>query len=403
MKWGTLAVMGLTGAAAIGLASIGRGEGAEMGGPMTVHEWGTFTNFSTSDGVQHAFGSPIGRGSDLPEFVMGYAPDTVAAEQAPISGWKESLVSRQRMETPVIYIYPGCEEKADVEARLLNGQMTEFYPPLNGAAIGKSGKADKSVVRWEGITLQNREAAKPISAPKGEKRSHYFEARETDAGVLGVEAMGTKHYEKFLFYRGAAEFESKLTVRALGKDRFEVRNATGEKIPAAFVMSVEAGAVRWAAMGEIGAKKDGSLPVMSTSAEALVEALRGELVKAGLFEKEAAAMVATWRAYWFDEPGTRVLAIWPRGEVDRVLQLKVTPTPVKTERVFVGRMDVVTPETEERIATTLRAMEGKTGDAADSEWKKMPKLGRFLGPAVRGVAERSRDAKMIAAAQRAGN
>ena len=48
-------------------------------------------------------------------------------------------------------------------------------------------------------------------------------------------------------------------------------------------------------------------------------ALRAAVVKAGLFEREAAAMVASWRTYWFDEEGTRVLYIMPRAEVNRVL------------------------------------------------------------------------------------
>gem|GEM_PF-2246778 len=36
------------------------------------------------------------------------------------------------------------------------------------------------------------------------------------------------------------------------------------------------------------------------------------LVTSGLNKDEAAAMVATWRATWFREPGTRILTIVPR-------------------------------------------------------------------------------------------
>ena len=41
------------------------------------------------------------------------------------------------------------------------------------------------------------------------------------------------------------------------------------------------------------------------------------MVDEGLYEKEARAMVATWKGSWLDEPGTRVLYLLPRRQTMR--------------------------------------------------------------------------------------
>ncbi|MCC6322390.1 MAG: hypothetical protein IT438_13255 [Phycisphaerales bacterium] len=133
---------------AAGLVGLGLGPGASSaaaetrggrGGPLIVHEWGTFTNFAGSDGVQRPFTTGIGLEGDLPGFVYSYAEGGGSGEQVRIHGHKFGLQCTQRMETPVIYIYPGCRGPVDVEARLLEGTMTEFYPPLNGLGGGAGG------------------------------------------------------------------------------------------------------------------------------------------------------------------------------------------------------------------------------------------------------------------------
>src|SRR5438132_371630 len=59
----------------------------------------------------------------------------------------------------------------------------------------------------------------------------------------------------------------------------------------------------------------------------------------GLYPKEAAAMVDTWRDSWF-EPGSRLFYVAPRQAVDAILPLNVTPAPGSVVRVFVGRIEL---------------------------------------------------------------
>jgi hypothetical protein len=69
-------------------------------------------------------------------------------------------------------------------------------------------------------------------------------------------------------------------------------------------------------------------------------------------------MFETWRDSWFEE-GSRLLYIVPREFVDSVLPLSIHPSPAQIVRVFVGRMELVTPATqravEQAFATNDRA------------------------------------------------
>jgi hypothetical protein len=116
-----------------------------------------------------------------------------------------------------------------------------------------------------------------------------------------------------------------------------------------------------------------SIRIGRAAAPARVESLHADLIRllidAGLYPKEAEAMVATWRDSWFEE-GTRVFYILPPKAVDAVLPLSIVPAPASVARAFVGRMEVITPEDVLLVQTALAA-----NDTAALE-----KRGRFLGP-----------------------
>src|SRR5689334_20858654 len=84
--------------------------GLSLAGPHYVaHEWGTFTSVQGADGVQMTW-NPLSV-SDLPAFVHDW-PRSGAGDQREnrrIFVTKASSVSRQRMETPVIYFYADAE------------------------------------------------------------------------------------------------------------------------------------------------------------------------------------------------------------------------------------------------------------------------------------------------------
>src|SRR6185295_9537434 len=77
-------------------------------------------------------------------------------------------------------------------------------------------------------------------------------------------------------------------------------------------------------------------------------ALERMLLANGLYPDEAAAMIESWRGSWFEE-GTRLFYIVPRPAIDTILPLEIDPPPAGVARVFVGRIELVTPATQNEI------------------------------------------------------
>ena len=91
------------------------------------------------------------------------------------------------------------------------------------------------------------------------------------------------------------------------------------------------------------------------------------LVAHGLYQKEARAMIETWRDSWFEE-GTRLFYLVSPRALDAILPLAIDPRPSGIARVFVGRMELITSTTEHEVA------EGLTR----SDWAALAKYARFL-------------------------
>ncbi len=62
------------------------------------------------------------------------------------------------------------------------------------------------------------------------------------------------------------------------------------------------------------------------------------LITAGLYPKEAKALLATWKNSYFGTKGIRLFWIAPEEWVNTILPLHINPQPKETRRVFVGRL-----------------------------------------------------------------
>src|SRR5262249_5931934 len=110
-------------------------------------------------------------------------------------------------------------------------------------------------------------------------------------------------------------------------------------------------------------------PLLTDSIDSLYAELEAILVNQGLYADEAHAMVETWKDSWFEE-GSRLIYIVPRGFVDNVLPLTIDPAPEQVVRVFVGRLEIVTPATARVVEAAIAAKDDAT----------VKKYGRFLEP-----------------------
>jgi hypothetical protein len=93
-------------------------------------------------------------------------------------------------------------------------------------------------------------------------------------------------------------------------------------------------------------------------------------------------MVETWRSSWFEE-GSRLLYLVPTEFVNGVLPLAIRPAPAQTVRVFVGRLELVTPATEKAVQRALATHDGAM----------LRKYGRFLEPILETMMMREPNAR----------
>jgi hypothetical protein len=68
----------------------------------------------------------------------------------------------------------------------------------------------------------------------------------------------------------------------------------------------------------------------------------------------------------------------PPGFVNTVLPLSIAPAPAQTVRVFVGRLEIVTPATKRAVERALANHEGAT----------LEKYGRFLEPILQSMIKK---------------
>lgn len=336
---------------------------------LVVHEWGTFTSVAGPDG-QAVPWHPLSGSSDLPCFVQLLNPGSVKVE-LPVNGAYQpvslltALRARVRMETPVLYFYSPRDTTVDVRVQFPHGLITEWYPqavvpgpfyPINFAAAGS--------VSWPAV--QVRPAARP-DFPTEPGSSHYYAARATDAAP--VAASGQQ--EKFLFYRGLADFPPAIRARETGANSVVIENTGPNLVPHLILFESDGQHFGYRAATALAHDVTIARPELTSDLASLRRDLGAMLVDQGLFPKEAEAMLDTWRDSWF-EPGLRVLYLVPRASTDAILPLAITPAPQTTARVFVGRMELVT-----------EAMQANIAHAMDrTDYLALARYGRFLEPAM---------------------
>jgi len=335
---------------------------------LTVHEWGTFTSVAGEDGSAIDWDA-LGCTTDLPRFVHEFGFRV-----------KGRLRGTVRMETPVMYFYSAADVDAHVKVAFPKGLITEWYPQADHD-VYQASRLDGSVRRLDpdmngidlslgsvtgGIEWKNVKV-RPDSSPtlpmkKGPSR--YYAARDTDAASITI---GGEH-EKFLFYRGVGRFPVPFSARLSDDGRTVVTNERGEAVPYVFLFENHQGHAAYRSTAPVRGHDTVTIdPASGDAFQTLPHVVEKALVNQGLFPKEARAMIETWRDSWFEE-GSRLIYILPSAAVDAMLPLEVEPTPAQSVRVFVGRIELVTPQVVRTVA----------GAVARNDRSIINRYGRFL-------------------------
>ena len=376
-------VLGIVSLAALVTAAASRSRDA-----VTAHEWGTFTTVAGQDGRAIEW-LPLGGPTDLPCFVEhfrnGNNVKLIPGEDAQLIDYQTArarLWGKVRMETPVLYFYGSPQTSVNVRVTFPRGLITEWYPHATAFQFGVTATALRdprfaSWLDWTRVTLSKAPGADP---PRERGESHYYAARETDAVPLDVGGQR----EKFLFYRGVANFDVPLSTRVGENGAVTIRNLGSDALPAVVLFERRGSAIGYRIVGAVRDSITLTPPPLTATVTGLRSDLQSLLEKSGLFSKEASAMLETWRDSWFEE-GVRVFYLVPQRAVDNILRLTITPAPSAITRVFVGRMEVITPATERAVQRAISA-----NDVATLE-----RYGRFLAPVTDRLLARAPDSATV--------
>ncbi|RIK75421.1 MAG: hypothetical protein DCC68_21210 [Planctomycetota bacterium] len=431
-------------AVAIVAATLAWSAHASAGNKLVVHEWGTFTCLQDDDGRELA-GVNIDD-EPVPKFVHNLNPFLLNQPLLTSEHWmyRQKAAPRShpqvtmRLETPVIYFYPPKDQitpfLVNVDVRFRGGWLTEFYPDAKADApgLGKNtfdfGNLTPQTVgslAWSDLKV-GTDAAGP------ETNEHVWLApRKVDAAGVTTPAGES---EKYLFYRGVGNLRAPLRVvrardrhkdvekytlygnfegvaareKPLKIDRLWLADIRKDGTKYRSYDPIEATGDPFAKVAELDAKLTGAQQGLGN----LKKEMHAALVAAGLYEKEATAMLSTWDRAYFQSPGMRLFFIVPREWTDHVLPLSLS-TPAKIERVMMARIELITEEQHALLAEIAKTPPSdgswlqkiKPGPAADkfyegrenfgdlgiaipADYQTYLKLGRFRNALV--VAEERR-------------
>jgi hypothetical protein len=339
--------------------------------PLVVHEWGTFTSIAGKDGVALEW-RPLNGSTDLPKFVHTIQKDAAGLRH---SRSKDDLKALVRMETPVVYFYSKNEMDVSLKVDFPQGKITEWYPQARAVNTG---------IDWGRIKVMPGAA---VNLPVDYTDSHYYPARETDAAPVQVCGTARKvaQQEKFLFYRGVGNFDLPLSVKLAG-EKFVLKNSSKDEIAHLIVFENRGGKIGYrrydAFTGEITQQR----PALDRNINSLLHELKGILVASGLYEKEADAMIKTWRNSWFEE-GMRVFYVLPRQTIDAVLPITIEPRPAELVRVLVGRAEVITPEMEKSVQRQVSLLGHPSPAVRETAKQAIRRYGRFSEPILKRILE----------------
>jgi hypothetical protein len=292
--------------------------------------------------------------------------------------FKLGLRGTIRMETPVLYFYFPRNLTVSAKVSFAKGLITEWYPHADRVEpTGVMTDTSLSRLSVDGSIEWNHVAVSPNLAgelPREVQPNRYYAARETASSPLRVQTRAGEQREKFLFYRGVSASPLPISARLTSDGKLVVESLSEHEIPNAIFFERRGERVGYRLTGALTDSTTVDAPLLNGSVDSLCGDLEEILVGQGLYRDEAHAMVETWKDSWFEE-GSRLIYIVPSGFIDKVLPLTIDPVPGQIVRVFVGRVEIVTPATAMAVRKAL----------AHNDEATLDKYGRFLEPILQTV------------------
>ena len=336
---------------------------------LVVHEWGTFTTLAASDGT--LLNGLYLDEEPLPDFVIQFQP-VPAGNKNLGREWKglafQPLHVNAKMETPVIYFYSPQAVPVSVRVDFPRGLISQWFPSCTAGnlSIGQQQGPVRTIdfaspvngfMEWKARVLapeSRRKVTNENSPPI------WNTPRLTDANLLAVGSGDHEQIEKFIFYRGVANFTPPISAKFAGgsSESIEITNTGKEDLPFVFAYEKTEQGDSWIYWQGAIPKGGNHLLDRKVKQRMDLASFESALVHAGLYPKEARAMLNTWKKSYFGHQGIRIFWIVPETWVNSTLPLKITPQPKEIRRVFVGRYELLSPGFESALLRDWRKNRG---------------------------------------------
>ncbi|MBI2444567.1 MAG: hypothetical protein HYV42_05010 [Candidatus Magasanikbacteria bacterium] len=347
-------IFGLILLAGVGYAMIQASAAATTKG-MVVHEWGTFTTLHATDGTR--LSGLYFDEEQLPRFTYQHGDFTKRAEAVynakgfDISPTNEPKNVTVKMETPVIYFYSKKAQNATVQVDFPQGIISQWYPQnTSGNKMHDNWdftKPYKGGMKWK-VRILPPNSTQKLTPPEEEETKIWTSPRVTDANLIKSHK---REVEKFIFYRGVANFDIPVETKFTNDNELVIKNNGPHTLSQVFVYEKKTDGseyIWWNGEMKNGTEQKINFGVQSP-AKADFAIFERALMDGGLYKKEAKAMLATWEQSYFKHPGLRIFWIVPEQKTNELLPLKISPKPTETKRVFMGRIDLLTPTFEKEL------------------------------------------------------
>jgi hypothetical protein len=356
---------------------------------LVVHEWGVFR---VSEDAEFANAEIRTIWDDLPPFVYGH----IRGRKVP-QHWG-AIEIRDR---PIIFFHAETPTVLRLKVDFPGGMAGVWYPATERPAVyglEKQPQPNASLEWTLGIKKCPQGWAPKSPAPPEIPDKHWFgrlrQVKSDEVFSHYSPNLNDVDRERFVYYDGLFP-QGKWVKATVEKDRITLSNRVKHTVfDITIVDRRTEGKVRLARIARLNAGETAKdlAPAEVDATRFTIDAsdaLRDQLIAAGLYEDEARSLIDLWKRDLFESTGLSLFYRIPQDEYDVRLPLTMSPKAESLVRVGLIYHGHLEPEFAERILDLVKKLDAPKFAERDAAMKAL----KAVGPAALAQLQKLREQK----------
>ncbi len=377
---------------------------------LTIHEWGVF---SVTSNLKTANTGRKAEWESMPPFFYRQFPH-----------WRLRWIP-SAWDKPIVYFYTKRPHlQLDLQVDFPAGAPVIWWPACSSPiddTPGRPPRPDKTgplfqSLKWNlwlGDSFAGSAGSRPLGGYRSAqlhelpKESWLHVARNVPKAAT-VSTYGTKlsvgkawwvphvESERFVYYDGLVPTPDYLRCLASDRKRTVLKNVAKFPLNNLFVVHADGNApVQFAHLKELPAGAERAIEFQTVERKSWpsrgIDQVQDSLRQAGLFEAEATALIKLWSDKFFNASGLTAFYLLPKSEYDRMLPVKVTPTPEGIVRVGVAHHAHLEeePAMRRRATELIEQLDADNFRARQSASRQLVELGPAAFQILRETAKKT--------------